>query len=309
MNLTAKSRVLTSFVMVAGLAACATDGQPGAPTALCVAGDMPIAASLLHIFRGAPGGSGFGLIGPEQLAVSMNDFWIADRGRGELVRADRDGRRSTMVARMPGRVAGLHVDRLQSVYIALPAQRVVRQYSTDARVEREFRDSDGGMVPVDVVADGTGKVFVADGANARVVIFNRVGQVSGTVGERLSIPNPFVSVNALAQEAGRLLVLDASARKIHIVREDGSMEFRDFGDYVQHPVAVAADPWRRIFVGDQDGRILVFDARRANTITELQGTPRVAMLGDLWIDETGVLHLADTVGAAVYSLLLPAPCP
>ena len=302
----ALASMCTSFVF----AGCAAGGNAGPQAPLCIEAGAPASATLLQVFRGTlAGGAHSSLIAPEQLAVSANDMWIADRGRGELVRVDRTMQRSVVMARASGRVAGLHVDRLRSVYLALPAQRVVRQLGFDGRLEREYRNIEGRMIPVDVVTDGTGPVFVADGANARVVIFNRLGQVTGTLGELVSRPSPFLSVNALAQEAGRLYVLDASARKVHVVREDGAMETLDLAGTVNLPVALAVDRWHRIFVGDSGGRVAMFEADATRAPSSIEGLPRIAQLGDLWIDETGVLYLADTAGGAVYSLQVTAPCP
>lgn len=309
MNASTMRPALAAMCASLALAGCAGGGNAGPQAPLCVQAGAPVFATLLQIFRGALGGAaGAGLIGPEQVAVSANDMWIADRSRGELLKVDRTAQRSSVIARMRGRVAGLHVDRLRSVYLALPAQRVVRQIGSDGRLEREYRDPEGRMIPVDVVADGTGPVFVADEANARVVIFNRLGQVTGTLGERTSRPNPFLSVSALAQEGGGVYVLDASARMVHVMRDGDAMEIRELGTLVSRPVALAVDRWHRIFVADPGGRVLMLDADSARAPSLIEGLPRIAQPGDLWIDETGVLHLADTAGGAVYSLQVPAPC-
>lgn len=310
MNALGRKVAVAAVCVSLALAGCTGGTSPGMQNSLCVPPGEPVSGTLLQIFRGTPGaGVGASLIGPEQIAVSANDLWIADRGRGELVRVERTAQRFSVIARVPGRVAGLHVDRLRSVYVSLPAERVVRQLGFGNRLEREYRDPDGRMIPGDVVADGTGAVFVADSANARVVMFNRLGQVTGTLGERVSTPNPFVSVNALAQGAGSLYVLDASARKIHLVRNDGAMQTRELGTLTTLPVVMAVDRWERIFVADMGGGVLMLDADPGRAPSVIGGLPRIAQLGDLWIDEIGVLHLADMAGGAVYSLQVPAPCP
>jgi hypothetical protein len=294
---------------------CALEPQGGGGER-CAAPDEPMAARLLETIRsgfppsvaGSPPAEFFSLIAPEQIALTASDLFIADRGRGALVRMQRAQRSIGTMASLRSRVSGMHVDRFGSLYLALPAERKVVQGSTQGGVQRDFAGPASVSLPVDVTSDGVSRVFVADAAAARVVVFDRLGQVVGTVGERAAMPNPFQSVSALAHGELGLYVLDAAARRVHLIAQGGADRVWDIGQVARLPVALAADRFGRVFIADRGAsRILVLGNFAG--AQELKDVPPVQDLSDLWVDDFGVLYASDAAGGAVYALQIPEPCP
>jgi hypothetical protein len=296
-------------------AGCALEPQSG-DGVRCAAPGEQMVVRLLETIRsgfppstaGSPPAELFSLIAPEQIALTASDLFIADRGRGALLRVQRAQRRLSTMASMGSRVAGIHVDRFGSLYLALPAERKVVQFSVKGGAQRDFAGPASVSSPVDVTSDGVSRVFVADAASARVVVFDRLGQVVGTVGERAALPNPFQSVSALAHGELGLYVLDAAARKVHLIAQGGADRVWDIGQVARLPVALAADRFGRVFIADRGAsRIVVLG--NFGSAQELKDVPPVQDLSDLWVDDFGVLYASDAAGGAVYALHIPEPCP
>ncbi|MFN0316313.1 MAG: hypothetical protein ACKVQA_14910 [Burkholderiales bacterium] len=304
---------LAALLMLAG---CALEPREGGGQ--CAAPGAPLAATLVETIRSgplqsapgsAPGGL-FSLISPEQIAISSADLFIADRGRAALVRLQRAQGSFSVMASMTSRVSGMHVDRFGTLYLALPGEGRVAQLSPDGGPERNFAGAGALSSPVDVTSDGVSRIFAADATGARVVVFNRLGQVMGTLGETTAMPNPFRSVTALAHGEQGLYVLDAAARQVHLIATRGAGRIWDMGQFARLPVALAADRFGRVFVADRgSSRIVVLDALGSGEPLALENVPPLQDLSDVWIDDFGVLYAADAAAGVVYSLHIPGPCP
>lgn len=281
--------------------------------AACDPGIPAIAAQPLTSYRGgfsndagaAP--MALSLLYPSQIAASGDDLFIVDQGLGQLVRVQKASQNYRAIARLPGRVTGLFVDPFRKLYMAVPAVSGVLQVSTEGATERVIRDAANLGSPLDVVLDREQLLNVVDGSDARVIVFDRLGQQTGALGERLDTPNLFATTDALAVGRNGVYVLDATLRRLHLFHHGRAQATHDLSAQARAPSAIAVDGWERIFVLDHGPeRVLMLTdimAPEAVTVSNLGMTQPIL---DLWVDEMGVLYLAEQ--GAVRSFRLPPPC-
>ena len=309
--------VLTLMLFASG---CAGDPATGfADAAACTRSDKAVAATQLGSIRtfleaSAPGeapGTNFGsLMRPQQVAAAPGALFIADGGLRRILKVDPFRATFTPLLFLEERAAGLTVDRSQTLYVAFPGSRRVVQVAANGQVASIFHDPAGRFVPVDVAVSAAGRVFVADGVNARVLVLNRFGQIVDSIGERGDRPNPFRSVDALWFDGNVLYVLDATARRVFLFGgRDGPPVVIELGDAAALPMAIASDRWQRVFVADRaSGKVIVFDPASTAPPGPLVGMPAVQDLADIWVDDFDVLYVADAVAATVLSFRIASPC-
>lgn len=306
---------------VVALGGCAGALDPGAGAGACVEPGQPVQATLISVIRSgseqqdplsavAPSAPRLvSLIRPEQVAVSGPDVYIADSGLGAVLRTDRGGMAFNTVARLPAtRLGGLAVDRFGTVMLALPGDSTLLQFG---RLGSPPPPIGAGTLssPVDVATDGTGSIVVGDGLGARVVRFNRIGQVQAAIGERGDRPNPFSAVTAVALAADSLYVLDGLARQVTVFPASGASRAVSLGPEARMPVALAADRWGRIYVADAGRRGLTVLQAATPQLGDLGGVPSLQSVSDVFIDESDSVYVADSAAGAVYVLAVPQPCP
>ena len=316
-------RHLVALAVVA-LTGCAggLDSGTGAGTQSCVEPGQPVQAALLSILRSgteqadpvspAPPSAPrlTGLIRPEQVAVTGPDVYIADSGLRAVVRTDRGGMAFSTVARLPStRIGGLAVDRSGTVMVALPGESALLQFGRLGGDASRIGDATALSSPVDVATDGTDRIFVGDGLGARIVRFNRIGQVQSMIGERGDRPGPFNAVTAVALGPDALYVLDGAARQVKVMPASGPARTVALGNEARQPAALAVDRWGRIFVADRGRRGLTVLQTAAPQIGDLGGVPALQNVSDVFVDESDVVYVADSVAGAVYVLAVPRPCP
>ncbi len=294
------------------------------PTELtCVASDAPLQAAVLSQYRSgmaqddptqmpsaaAAAPQWLSLARPVQVAASGNDVFIADGGLGAVIRSDRFGQSFSRVARLPGaRIGGLAADRFGTLFLAVPAERAILQIGRNGLADRAIGHDGVLGAPVDVAVDDNGNLYVADELGARVVAFDRLGQVTAVVGERGGAANPFRSVNAIALGPEGVYVLDATARQVVIVAPRGPMlRALPLPREVANPVAIAVDRWGRIFVAGRGAGVFVLDTDTP-TVTPLGGVPTAVDIADLYFDEQGILYVADGAGGVVSAVQVPPRC-
>lgn len=310
------------------LAGCATAGG-GAGATACIPPDAPLSATLIRQIRGgitqsdpfaAPGmpprvrgaSAYFGLVQPVQLATSAGEIFVADIARRSIVRIAIAAQSVSVFAPLPaGRAGGLYVDRWLSVYVGDPAGRRVVQYARDGRQQQVFQDPSGLLEPIDVVADEVDRVYVADAVGTRVVVFDRAGHIIDIIGERVGRPKSFSAVSALAVGPQGLYLLDKLSRKVHVLQRDG-IPLSSFGaQSLNLPGALAVDRAGRVFVADEfDNQVKVFEPDRpGGTVgAKLGGISGIARLADIWVDDVGILYLADAASAMIAMYQVPSRC-
>lgn len=306
-----------------GLTGCAGALDPGAAggSQSCVEPGQPVQATLLSILRsGTVQADPFaatpspprlaGLVRPEQVAVMGPDVYIADSALGEVLRTDRNGTSYATAARLPAtRIGGLAVDRMGTLTVALPAESTLLQLDRQGGAPRRLGDASAVSSPVDVVTDGDDQIFTADGLGARVVRFNRIGQTQVMIGERGDRANPFTTVTALALGPEGLYVLDGTTRQVQVMPAGGAARTVSLGSEARLPVALAVDRWGRIYVADRGRRGLTLLQTAAPQLGDLGGVPPLQNVSDVFVDESGIVYVADSAAGAVYVLAVPRPCP
>jgi len=315
-----RSRVALVLVHLLFASGCAGDSAKGFEGAdACARSDEAVSATQLGSIRtfleaSAPGkapGTTFGsLVRPQQVAAAPGALFIADDGLRRILRVDPHRATFTPLLVLQERPSGLAVDRSQTLYVAFPGSRRVVQVSANGQVTSIFQDPAGRFVPVDVAVSEAGRIFVADGINARVLVLNRFGQVVDSIGERGDRRNPFRSVDALWFDGDVLYVLDATARRIFLFgSRGGPPSVIEIGDAAALPMAIASDRWQRVFVADRaSGKVLLFDPASTAPPSPLVGMPAVQDLADIWVDDFDVLYVADAAAATVLSFRIANPC-
>ena len=311
--------VCTMLAFTAFVGGCAGDpSRDVAVTGECLRSEAAVAATALAPIRtfledGVPGelsGRSIGsLIRPQQVATAPGALFVADIGQRRILRVDPVRSTFTQLLSLDERPSGLAVDRMQTLYLAFPGSRQVVEVTADGRVAAIIQDPVGRVVPVDVAVGEAGRIFVADGINARVLVFNRFGQVVESIGEKGGRPNLFRSVDALWLSGSDLYVLDAVARRVFVFGGEGRSGVIELGDAVSLPSAIAADRWRRVFVADRaSGKVMVYDPAGAAAPGSLVGMPPVQDLADIWIDEFDTLYVVDAGAASVLPFRVASPC-
>lgn len=299
---------------------CAGDSAKGpAGTDACAKPTEAAAATQIGSVRtfleaGPPGGvsaTAFGsLVRPQQVAAAPGALFIADDGLRRILRVDPARGTFATLLDLRERPSGMAVDRLQTLYVALPGSRQVVQVAVNGQITSIFQDPAGRFVPVDVAVSEAGRIFVADGVNARVLALNRYGQVVDSIGERGDRTNPFRSVDALWFDGSVLYVLDATARRVFLFGDREVLPgIIELGNVASLPVAIASDRWQRVFIADRaSGHVLMLDPAGNAPPNPLAGMPRIQDLADIWIDDFDVLHVADAAAATVLSFRVASPC-
>lgn len=316
---------MTTALVAMVLAGCegAFERPPEIADTACVAEEGRVEAIVLGQLRGGPGQEDptrmpsaaatapawLTLAQPRQVFAVGNDVYVADAGLGAVIRTDRFGQTAVRMARLPGtRVGGLAADRFGTLYLAVPAERAVVQIGRNGLADRAIGHDAALGAPIDVAIDETGNLYVADELGARVVVFDRVGQVVATIGERGGTPNPFVSVTAVATGPDGVYVLDATARRVFVATARGPVVPRvELPPEAGIPVALAVDRTGRVFIGTRTGSLLMVETSGTEALP-LSGVPRLADLADLHLDDQGTLYLADAAAGTVYLLRVPGRC-
>lgn len=301
-----------ALALVLLISGCEELPAHGTPSAQCVAPGQALPALPLQSYRSGasadPAVPGLiSLLHPAQIAVSGDDLFIADQGLGQLLRVQRGAQTFRSLARLPGRVGGLFVDPFRKLYLAVPSVSAVLQVSTEGATERVIRDAANLGSPLDVVLDRNQSLHVVDGSDARVIVFDRLGQQTGALGERLDSPNMFATTNAVAAGAQGIYVLDATLRKVHLFAHGRAQRVFELGKGARAPSALAVDRWERVFVLDHGPeRILVLTGISTPALATVSNLGVTQPILDLWMDDMDVLFIAEP--GVVRSFRLPAPC-
>ncbi len=322
--------VILTAASLSFVTACAgsLDGNRGGP--LCARAGENIHATMIRQLRGTaiapdPFASarrpGFTpplpltqprFVQPVQFASSIGEAFVADPGRAGILRVNLATEAVSKFAELPPtRIGGLFVDRWQSVYVAEPARRRVVRYGRDGVVDRMFQDTRALAEPIDVVADETDRIYVADAVTARIVVFNLAGEVIDVLGGRAGSRWPFAGIVALAGGPLGLYGVDSTTGRVHVVTRSGEPQFSLGAGRLRLPVAVAVDRFGRVFVADQyENRVHVFepDTPGGTAGHVLDGIAPAGRLTDLWIDDVDVLYVVDAASALVTAYKVSARC-
>lgn len=249
---------------------------------------------------------------PVAVAARGHVVMVLDVGHRQLFRYDARIDRLQRVMDLGGVVSGndadLYLARDLTFFIADTDGARVLHYDQQGRLIKTIKDRINITRPVSVrVNDNTGYIFIADGNNDGVLVYNPAGLVEGAFGGRGSGPGKFTSITALGQGPGGYYVgTRFGERRVQVMGFDGRHVESFPPDTVTFPTAIAAS---------RDGLVFVSDYM-ADDIKVFQGDVLVDVIGghgsapgrfrritSLWLDD-GFLYVADSLNRRIQVLSL-----
>ncbi|MDR2877250.1 MAG: hypothetical protein LBV36_04320 [Chromatiales bacterium] len=332
------SRRHAAALILAGLAlvlqGCALDRENIARFEPPPSRDIPVntpqtgAGEIWQVVEGAPvsgerelftGVQNVRFMQPIAVAARGQQVYVIDAGSRQLFRYDIALDRLTLVKDMRGLLSGntayLHVSRDLSFYIADADGARVLQFDPDGRLLREIKDRINIGRPISVlVNEYSGYLFIADGANDDVMVFNPEGLLTGAIGVRGLGAGRFLNITALAQgPLGFYVGTRIGASRVQIMGDDGRYSDSLQQNTVIFPTAIAVDSEGRAYVSDYlTDDIKVYDGTKLIGVIGGHGSApgRFRRITALWLDE-GFLYVADSLNRRIQILTLaswqPAP--
>lgn len=263
---------------------------------------------------GTPESGRIRLVSPVAVAARASDLFIADAGQRAILKFDRGTQTVRIFARVPdmNMRAGLYVDRALSLYLVDPVSAKVIQFDVDGKPLQTFENLTELPQPITmVVDDGRGEIFIGDQLTAHILVFNREGLVSRTIGASVTGGVRFQSITAMTSGPDQLFVSDRLANRVHALSPDGAYRFGFGEDELKSPGSVAIDMHNRVYVADQgDNSIKVFRGGQLEAVAGALGDPDglgFQQISDLWLSD-GLLYVADAARASIDILRVVPPC-
>lgn len=250
------------------------------------------------------------LLQPVAVAARGQLVYIVDVGSRQLLRYDSSLDRLTLARDLKGVLTGdaadLFLHRDMSFYLADPDGARVLHFDADGRLLRVIEDRVTIGRPLSVVADeNSGYLFVADGFNDDVIVFNTAGLITGAIGIRGQGPGRFLGITALAQGPdGYYVGTRFGPSRVQLMGYDGAFRESLQADTVTFPTSIAVDAEGRAFVADyMSDDIKVYQGvALIGTIGGHGSAPgRFRRITDIWIDE-GFLYVADSMNRRIQIL-------
>ncbi len=251
---------------------------------------------------------------PVAVAARGNEVFIADAGTGRVLRFDRGTQSVTPFLDVPSLRPDtrLFVDRALSLYVVEPSERRVVQYDLDGREVQRFEDRVALPTPAAaVVDDGRSEILIADRTSARIVVFNRLGSIVRTIGAVLAGEVRFATIAAISSAGDSLYVLDALQRRVFALGLGGNLRYEFGAGELQAPMALASDSQGRVYVGEGDGTLKVFQGGEFLEAVGRPGDPdglAFRTVSDLFASD-GSLYVADSGRGTVEVLQVGVSCP
>lgn len=296
--------------------------QPPAPGA-----DAPASGPIWRVIDGGlrirsvlPGQIGDMLTGPIQVrftrpvavAARGHLLYIVDGGDQRLYRYDTDIDRLTVLKELRdligGEVSDIYVTPELEYYLADADGGRVLHFDRDNTLVRVFQDDINIGRPVSVyVNDATGYVFIADGFNDDVLVYNRAGLLEGAIGRRGQGAGAFRGITGFAQgPEGYYVATRYGTHRVQVMAFDGSYVASFEKDTVTFPTAIAVAGDGRAFVADylaDDIKVFANGAMIGTLGGHGSAPGRFRRITDLWLDG-GFLYAADSLNGRVQALPL-----
>ncbi|MGB5540444.1 MAG: NHL repeat-containing protein [Gammaproteobacteria bacterium] len=251
---------------------------------------------------------------PVAVAAIANTLYIADAGQRVIFSFDRGTQTASILANVPelNVRAGLFVDRAYTVYLAEPGSATVILFDPDGNPFQTLRNDTELPQPVAVVTSiGGDEIFVGDELATHILVFNRAGTITRSIGTGTGATARFESITAMASGPDQLYVSDRSGHQVHALAPDGTYRYGFGKDELQSPGALAIDSHNRVFVADNgDSTIKVF---RGGQLEAVVGAPNdpvglgFQVISSLW-ESDGLMYVADAARASVDILRVVPPC-
>lgn len=252
------------------------------------------------------------LLQPVAVAARGHLVYILDVGHRQLFLYDSRIDRLTRLLELRGVVSGndadLYVTPDLSFYIADTDGARVLQYDRDGRLVRVIEDRLNITRPVSVrVDDHTGYIFIADGNNDGVLVYNPAGLLTGAFGGRGRGPGKFTGITALAQgPLGFYVATRFGQHRVQLMGNDGAYVTSMQPDTVTFPIAIAVSRDNLVYVSDyMADDIKVYDGNTLIDVIGGVGTApgRFRRITSLWLDD-GFLYVADSINRRIQVLSL-----
>ena len=174
-----------------------------------------------------------------------------------------------------GTISGLAVSANGTLYVADTANNAIRRIAPDGQVTTlagdglpGYRDGRAGAAqfngPLGVAVDPAGRVIVADTYNDRI----RRIEVDGTVATLA--PSYFFNTptGVAVDAAGSIYIADAGSGSVHVLNAAGEVTTfpAAYPEPLGRPIAVAVAAGGEVYVTDERGRILEFDAHGSSRV-------------------------------------------
>ena len=251
---------------------------------------------------------------PVAVAALADTLYIADAGQRAIIRYNRSTQTGSVLAAVPELTvrAGLFIDRAYTLYLAEPESATVNLYDIDGNPYQILRNDTELPQPVTVVTNtGGDEIFVGDELAAHILVFNRNGTLTRSIGTGTGVTARFQSIVAMAAAPDQLYVSDRLGHQVHALGPDGSYRFGFGRDDLQSPGALAIDEHNRVYVADNgDSTIKVF---RGGLLEAVVGAPNdpvglgFQVISSLW-ESDGLMYVADAARASVDILKVVPPC-
>lgn len=284
-------------------------------------GDAPGAAPRHSLYNwsvidgGVEGGAVTGirplrLIRPVAVAARGNFVYIVDAGQQRLFRYDQALQTLQLLKDLSGVVSGevtdIYVGNDLSYYLADGGGARVMHFSRDGRLLLEIQDRVVLGRPAAISVDEeSGYIYIADGFNDDVLIYNPAGQFVDSIGERGDGEGRFRGITALARGPGGVYVgTRFGTARVQLMRPDGLYGSSFQLDTVTFPTAIAVDGDNRVFVSDYfDNTIKVYvDGKLVDTLGGNGSAPgKFRRITDMWLDD-GLLYVADSLNGRIQVL-------
>lgn len=252
---------------------------------------------------------------PADVAALSNNLFLLDIGTRHVLFFDRGTQMVRRRLAIPdlGLRARIHVDRSLSLYVANPPTADVMQFDLDGRLMQRFANSAVLSDPIGIsVSDADGRVFVADGLSARVVVFNALGAVEQVLGAEPASEFQPLSVRDVVTAPDQIYVSDEVARQIHYLSSSGRYRYSFGEDSLLAPGPIALDDANRVYAADHgDGTIKIY--RGGELLSVFGGANNVdrvrfGKISGMWFSE-GLLYVADPETVSIKILRAAEPCP
>ncbi len=250
------------------------------------------------------------LMRPVAVAVRGPLIYIVDDGLGQLLRYDRDDGSFEILKDLrkivSGTVTDVYVASDLTYYLADFDGGRVLHFDQNGKLLRVFEDRINLGRPVAVaVNEATGYIYIADGFNDDVLVYNRAGLLAGAIGERGDGAGQFRGITAFAVGPdGYYVATRFGETRVQVMTQDGRFLRAFEKDALIFPLAIAVGSDGRAYVGDYlTDTIKVFEEGAYVYSLGRSGTApgQFKRIADLWY-EAGFLYVADSLNGRIQVL-------
>ncbi|MFQ5470103.1 MAG: hypothetical protein ACE5EH_07315 [Gammaproteobacteria bacterium] len=249
------------------------------------------------------------LVNPVAVAARGNFVYIVDSGREQLLRYEHGIERFTEVLDLrdvvSGEVSDIYLAGDLSFYLTDTLAGRVLRFDRNGVQQQVIQDTLNLRRPVAVSVDEeTGYVYIADASRDHIVVFNQLGALLGSIGQRGRGQGTFLNITSMAISDRGIYVGTRFDDRVQMFHKDGTYLKSFQKNTITFPTAIAVDKDDNEYVSDYiDNTIKVY--REGRLVNKIGGTgsgpSRFKRITDLWIDG-GFLYVADSLNARIQIL-------